>query len=852
MSIKKKPLLIFFSILVVFISFVFLNLDVAFAERKTSDEQLIKLHKEMEYILHLDHGWFIQDFIRLIGAGAIFSLAWLNSFVEGIIDKVITLNDFYSSGPIQEFMEMARPVVWGVFFIALFVLGFQFMFNKIEKRNEVIINVILALCVIVVIPDLMVNMGKVTNLGVEQINPENKKLANELVKSNVADVLYYAEGNFEFSNKKDGDKYLPPKPMSKEDSRIGTTDFTYANRLSEKSLPYLPVTQKLDFHEDEAKLLKWKTKNWVKELKDKNPPQAYEALKTQSISTGYGDDFTIVELEKNTVPSTKMGRESYYRYHVNWGVLIVSLLVTTLALVITVIKIGRSIFDLAFHQIFGMFIAATDLTGGQRTKKVLVEIMNTFAVIFIMTMLLKLFILYSSWANGLKGSIGGVGVLLLLIAGAWALIDAPDIVQRMLGIDAGLRSGYQAMLGAYAGARLAGTGTKAVGKGIEKGLGLAGKATTGLAGGANFARRTVSGIASKTPEEMAGRSRRVPVKPMPGIAAKGEISKHGSEKMKGNGDSPKMADEGIKDGISASGNEQLDSASQSKQNSSEPYVNGAIPSQSSVHAKENGISKIQSSNIKGTERQMKGPVSAGKGTSLKSKRQSVEASSQVGIGQGQRQQNIPSGYAQTASGILVPGSAADMETSQNMQSSHSAHLTSSNVSAQPSHSSILPTGSNQDRIYTEGTVETPSDDEKSGYVLSSPGGQKVHHTTTAPSSGLSKQSKSYGHKEVHHTNTLAGGNRHIQQAKEQIVRAGNSGFSLGQSIRRLGRGSGNAAIQTARAVVHPTQTLQTGIDKTKSATHTRVNNLKQSMNSAVHQIKIPPGHRMNRKGKHNE
>ncbi|UZM97442.1 hypothetical protein OL548_19985 [Lysinibacillus sp. MHQ-1] len=121
-------------------------------------------------------------------------------------------------------------------------------------------------------------------------------------------------------------------------------------------------------------------------------------------------------------------------------------------------------FDLAFHQIFGMFIAASDLTGGQRTKKVLVEMVNTFAVIFVMTGLLQLFVLFVNWANGLKVDIGMFGVILLMIAGAWALIDAPDIVQRMLGIDAGLRNGWQAMMGAYAGGKALTAGAQALKK----------------------------------------------------------------------------------------------------------------------------------------------------------------------------------------------------------------------------------------------------------------------------------------------------------------------------------------------------------------------------------------------------
>src|SRR5699024_7757405 len=101
-------------------------------------------------------------------------------------------------------------------------------------------------------------------------------------------------------------------------------------------------------------------------------------------------------------------------------------------------------------------------------KKVLTEIVSTFAVIFVMIVLLKLFIIYAQWANDLEEVIGMVGVIILLIAGAWAVIDAPDIVHRTLCIDCGLRSGWQAMMGAYAGTQVAGAGASMVGRGAGK------------------------------------------------------------------------------------------------------------------------------------------------------------------------------------------------------------------------------------------------------------------------------------------------------------------------------------------------------------------------------------------------
>ncbi|WP_237049362.1 pLS20_p028 family conjugation system transmembrane protein [Lentibacillus amyloliquefaciens] len=197
----------------------------------------------------------------------------------------------------------------------------------------------------------------------------------------------------------------------------------------------------------------------------------------------------VVKLNTNTVPATNLGQQSYYRYHVNWGIAIATLAVTAFALVITTIKIGRAMFDLAFHQLFAMFTAATDLTGGQRLKKVLVEIASTFAVIFVMMVLLRMFIIYAQWANDMEQHIGIIGTILLLIAGAWALIDAPDIVQRLLGIDAGLRSGWQAMMGGYAAGRMVGAGGKMTAEAGGKALKAGGKIGGGaVAGGTGMTR----------------------------------------------------------------------------------------------------------------------------------------------------------------------------------------------------------------------------------------------------------------------------------------------------------------------------------------------------------------------------
>lgn len=827
------------------------------------DNEIIEKHKILESILHVSDGFLWQDVFRALGSGIVYTLSWLIQLLEGIATKIITLNDFYSTGAMGEFMDKARPLIWIVFFIALVVLGFQFMFNKIEKRNEVLLNIVMALCFIVIIPDLMSNIQKIVGVGIEQMNPENETLSSNMIKSNVADVLYYAEHDFQFSSSTRGDESSPPRPASKADSSIGTTDYTYANRFSDSSALHIPFLQKLDFHEDDGWIFK---EDWVKELSD----ETKEVLKTKSVSTGVGDSYQVEDLEKNAVPMTKIGRETYYRYHVNWLSLIVSLLVTSIALGITVLKIGRSIFDLAFHKIYGMFIAASDLTGGQRTKKVLVEMVNTFVVIFVMTGLLQLFVLFVNWANGLKVEIGMFGVILLMIAGAWALIDAPDIVQRMLGIDAGLRNGWQAMMGAYAGGKALTAGAQAL-------KNVAGKGAATVAGGANMAKRAVEGMRTETPPEIGKRTS------VPSIPGSGDVKdmpksdeQHSNSTM--GGTSEPIPSSGESDGMNAY--DQIAATSQdyepipSSDNSNQVDMPGSmgnvqpgqIPSQG---GNEKGSPSIQpksgttavakpstnSSDVSqqgAMQRQESQPISGSpsvdssidatgqdgdmhQGSIQRQEHEPIPSSGEipsVGVtprpstsgvttqsGAGnvptgpnvrQASEAIPSvGVAPSTSGVTTPSSAGNVPTSSNVRQASEA-IPSVGVAPQPSTPGVtatpsagnVPKGANVHQVSeampSVGVAPQPSapivtqpsstGNVQQGPVVSTGGGQGSTMQPNQKSSTINP--KTYGHKQTVHTNTILGGNPSVQQFKERVTRAGNSGFTLGQNIRRMSNNIG--------------------------------------------------------------
>lgn len=444
------------------------------------DETMKKLYEDLSDILDISSGWLYDDLLRNIGWGIIQLLVWINDWIEGVATKVITLGGLYDSEDMGGFIDVLQlPLAIGLFVVSVTVLGFMFMLNKVEKRNEIIMNVLIAVSVIVILPSLMGMMEDLLHKGLDTVEADGN-ISDNVLKRNISDLKYYLDSDFNYADgtNKDtvmGDENTLPHPPHRTEKDIGTSNYYYANKLKNPDL--IDVTEKLDIYEDEG-WFSWTTEDWVKELTNDEK----EFLKHTLIQNGDGTT-RIEKLSENSVPATNLGQQSYYRYHVNWAIAITILAVTGFALTVTTLKIGRAMFDLAFHQIYAMFTASTDITGGQRLKKVLTEIVSTFAVIFVMIVLLKLFIIYAQWANDLEQEIGIVGVIILLIAGAWALIDAPDIVQRTMGIDAGLRSGWQAMMGAYAGTKMAGAGASMVGKGAGKVVKTGGKTAGGIGAG---------------------------------------------------------------------------------------------------------------------------------------------------------------------------------------------------------------------------------------------------------------------------------------------------------------------------------------------------------------------------------
>src|SRR5690625_1607999 len=149
--------------------------------------------------------------------------------------------------------------------------------------------------------------------------------------------------------------------------------------------------------------------------------------------------------------------EYYFRYSINWFTILVTLAVIAFTLFSIALKLARLSFELTFNYILALVIAPADIHDGQKTKKILQSILNTFLVIILIFLSMKVYMIGTSY---LASTLSTFPYLIALIAFSLAVVDGPNIVEKLFGIDAGLKSGWGVVAGAYAGSRIVGGATK--------------------------------------------------------------------------------------------------------------------------------------------------------------------------------------------------------------------------------------------------------------------------------------------------------------------------------------------------------------------------------------------------------
>ncbi|MCI9577163.1 MAG: hypothetical protein HFJ84_11140 [Clostridiales bacterium] len=419
----------------------------------------------------------LTDFAQYFSQSAWYSdlLVWLSQLIlnlmktlvdaaDTLLDKVYILFDFTRSSQVTSFLKTFYPYLWIPFAMALVILGYQLIMNKEETKPKVVQNLLIAVLVITAMPNMMLMINDFT------------KTATTYVKDNDWGVEETTDPNFTFADRIILDQL---------------TDLRYLNRLDwdMKKLKGDPPRRNNITTKAQLDSLDWTEKLWSKGSFDgklESDEKINDSLSGSEKKEFVFDYYLQYNDKSKAVEAVKIQDHSimtflirsYYRYHIDFVAVLITLGAAALVLFFTAFKTAKLLWELAFHQFLALIFSASDLNTGQRIKAILKSMASIYMTIFLSVVLLKFYLMSSSFINS-QNSLPTLVRAFILLFLALACIDGPNILERILGIDVGLKSGFHTAAAAFRGGQSIFRGAKAAGHAVSNaGKGVAGAASS--------------------------------------------------------------------------------------------------------------------------------------------------------------------------------------------------------------------------------------------------------------------------------------------------------------------------------------------------------------------------------------
>lgn len=384
-----------------------------------STEELIKIYNENEDLFEQND--LVSNGLRSIGVGVLSFFVKFAASANNLFDKSFGMLNFTKYGPVKNFLKEWQVVWVALLCASLGWLGITLVFNS-DKKPKFITN----LCVgILVVTSMSWMISQMDSLLTKEVRSEilgetQENVVYDMLGNNVHDLLYIDQvAGLENLNKKnaDGVKYADIKtPLTKETWK--------SLKVNEIVFP--------DDVKDESKVI---MENYKTDLYD-------EKGKTKTVLSECYDGVAWTDL-LNTY---------YYRYSFDWWSAILEMLSFAIVLVFFSYKVVRTCYEIVFQELLA-YLYSPNVANGQKAVKILDAMKNSYIVILLSVVSVKINLLATEYVSGKNW--GGFTKGLILFFVALAVIDGPNIVQKITGEDVGLSDGMQKAMSVMYGTSMA-------------------------------------------------------------------------------------------------------------------------------------------------------------------------------------------------------------------------------------------------------------------------------------------------------------------------------------------------------------------------------------------------------------
>ena len=416
------------------------------AQIAAAESSEITFLKKLEAYDIADISSYPGDALRVIGFGIIKFLAWMGDSLYSGLQQVFDAITFSYSDEILALVSRYSVLYKSFFLVAVVGFGLYLIMKKGQKELNTVMCVFVMILILSGMPLMMQKIGNLTVASSHFVTQQWNNSGNEKKITSISGtVLKEAIVDLRKVDKNMTDTSLPK----------GLKKGAGYNNFNSNTWKTIDINSRMDYESKDYTLKHQSV--WENKLEASDESGKYELAKIDSW--------------------VKFASNYYYRYQItSWFGIFVMLGCMSFLLFFLIIRAAKIVIDLAGAMIYTPFIAVTDLTTGQRIKEAIKDIIAHFAAMFVLAAFMGIYFVAFTWINSSNLSL--VPQLGMHIALVWAILDGPNIIERIIGVDAGFSGVWKTVLAAKSGADIArGFGSMAsrAGKGAASAAGKAAK-----------------------------------------------------------------------------------------------------------------------------------------------------------------------------------------------------------------------------------------------------------------------------------------------------------------------------------------------------------------------------------------
>lgn len=335
-------------------------------------------------------------------------LSFLYSFIKGcgdLLSKAYNVLTFDTQSRVNEIFggALSTEFLTAVVLIVVVCIGIAFILNSNSiKGSKIIQNIMFGLLVVFILPTFINSVnGIIASSDMGNISTSS---VNKIFSANIVDLKYCFGG----------------------DTVIDPTGEIHNGFPDDYDYSLLPMDE----------LIKGSETPGIDDVFTKT------LLNRGSVDEELGD-CSSGEIFGNFISFLS---SYYYRYKVDMFPIFLSEIATILVMVFTFFKVVRLCYELIVNHFFAYIFAITDIASGAKLREALKSILSTYVVLIYCSVAISLFNTFQAWIfdssifNNFEASI-------CIIPVAMAVIDGPNLIERLFGIDAGIKSGFHTAMG---------------------------------------------------------------------------------------------------------------------------------------------------------------------------------------------------------------------------------------------------------------------------------------------------------------------------------------------------------------------------------------------------------------------